>query len=61
MKNKAGKVVSKKSSAAGKKAYSRVKKWAEALSKARKALGLKGFVAIKKGSPLYTKTKALVR
>merc|ERR1712224_1115316 len=44
-KNKHGKVVSKKKSAFGKKSA-----WIAAVTKARKALGLKGFVAIKKGS-----------
>merc|ERR1712224_1043292 len=63
MKNKAGKIVSKKQSAAGKKSkgFAKIKKWADAVKSARKALGLKGFVAIKKGSPLYTKTKSLAR
>merc|ERR1711869_92323 len=31
------------------------KNWISAVQKARKALGVKGFVAIKKGSPLYKK------
>merc|ERR1712007_64033 len=56
-KNKAGKVVSKKSSAAGKKAYKFIKDWTVACQKARKELGIKGFVAIKKGSALYKKAK----
>merc|ERR1712224_15357 len=33
--------------------------WIAAVTKARKALGLKGFVAIKKGSALYKKAKEL--
>merc|ERR1712139_751153 len=57
VKNRRGKIVSKKSVAAGKKAYKNIQKWTEAVAKARKALGLKGFVAIKKGTPLYTKAK----
>merc|ERR1719473_1284721 len=63
MKNKAGKLVSKKSSAASKKNYkgSGAQKWVEACKAARKALGLKGFVAIKKGSPLYNKAKSLYK
>merc|ERR1711869_71155 len=44
-KNKHGKVVSKKKSASARKSP-----WIAAVNKARKALGLKGFVAIKKGS-----------
>merc|ERR1712224_165452 len=51
-KNKYGKIVSKKSSARGKKSP-----WMQAVAKARKALKLTGFVAIKKGSPLYVKAK----
>merc|ERR1712100_216315 len=57
MKNKAGKIVSKKSYAAGKKAYLRIKGWTAAVTKARKALGVKGFLAVKKGTPLYKKAK----
>merc|ERR1719506_3138683 len=53
-KNKYGKIVSKKRSAFAKK-----NNWTTAIQKARKALGLKGFVAIKKGSALYKKTKEL--
>ena len=58
-KNKAGKIVSKKQSAAGKKAYANIKGWTVAVQKARKALGVKGFVAVKKGTPLYKKAKEL--
>merc|ERR1712224_593314 len=54
IKNKHGRVVSKKQSAAGKK-----RPWIAAITQARKALGLKGFVPIKKGSALYAKAKEL--
>merc|ERR1712139_294561 len=58
MKNKNGKIVSKKMSAASKKRFSNtVGPWMKAVKKARAALKLKGFVAIKKGSPLYIKAK----
>merc|ERR1719331_45406 len=61
MKNKDGKVVSKKKHLQGKKAYEKhLAKWSEACSKARKELGLKGFVAIKKGSVFYNRTKDLM-
>merc|ERR1719262_599927 len=50
--NKAGKVVSKKASQRASKSP-----WNQAVSKARKALKTKGFVPIKKGTPLYTKAK----
>ena len=56
-KNKNGKIVSKKMSANGKKAYARIKGWTVAVTKARKALGVKGFLAVKKGTPLYKKAK----
>merc|ERR1712194_916062 len=63
MKNKRGKVVSKKMHAAGKKRYGGIKKWTECVNKARSALGLKGFVAINgkkpEGKALYAKAKAL--
>merc|ERR1712046_232925 len=57
VKNKRGKIVSKKSLAHGKKAFAHIKAWTAAVQKARKALNVKGFVAIKKGTPLYTKAK----
>merc|ERR1712185_231257 len=59
MKSKTGKIVSKKSSAAGKRAYKFIKDWTIAVQKARKELGVKGFVAIKKGSALYKKAKEI--
>merc|ERR1719472_390992 len=59
IKNKRGKIVTKKSVAAGKKAYANIKGWIVAVQKARKALGVKGFVAVKKGSALYKKAKEL--
>merc|ERR1719428_688845 len=51
-KNKRGKIVSKKRS-------SRMKNspWIQAVQKARKALKITGFSAIKKGTPLYTKAE----
>merc|ERR1719158_402199 len=53
-KNSRGKIVSKKQSLLAKKRYATsLKTWISAVQKARKALGLKGFVAIKKGTPLY--------
>merc|ERR1712124_158659 len=50
--NKHGKIVSKKMSAKGKKSP-----WIQAVQKARKALKITGFSAIKKGTPLYAKAK----
>merc|ERR1711990_673632 len=49
-KNKYGKIVSKKQSAQSKK-----NTWIVAVKKARAALKIKGFCAIKKGTPLYLK------
>mmetsp|Transcript_103335 Transcript_103335/g.260247 ORF Transcript_103335/g.260247 Transcript_103335/m.260247 type:complete len:133 (-) Transcript_103335:122-520(-) len=66
MKNKAGKIVSKKASARAKKAYasSGAKKWVDAVKAARKALGLTGFVAVggksAVGKALYAKAKSLL-
>ena len=57
MRNKNGKIVSKKASANGKKAYARIKGWTLAVTKARKELKIKGFMAVKKGTPLYKKAK----
>merc|ERR1712046_354496 len=47
MKNKRGKVVSKKSSAFGKRAYQHIQDWVASVVAARKALQVTGFVAIK--------------
>merc|ERR1712066_711908 len=66
IKNKFGKVVSKKASARRKVAYkgSKLEKWGKANQQARKALGLKGFVAIggktAGGKALYAKAKSLL-
>merc|ERR1711988_798130 len=49
-KNKYGKVVSKKLCAMAKR-----KPWNAAVKKARASLKIKGFVAIKEGTPLYIK------
>merc|ERR1712061_107525 len=57
MKSRAGKIVTKKSHAAGKKAYAHIKGWTAAVQKARKELGLAGFLPVKKGTPLYAKAK----
>ena len=51
-KNKYGRVVSKKSSIRAKKSP-----WIAAIKKARTALKIKGFCALKKGTPLYLKAK----
>merc|ERR1712118_476732 len=61
-KSRSGKIVSKKASAASKKKFagSKLAKWCKAVQAARKALGVKGFVAVKKGTPLYAKAKALL-
>jgi hypothetical protein len=45
-KSKTGKIVSKKASAAGKKAYKNISGWNKAVQQARKALGVKGFAAV---------------
>merc|ERR1719486_494 len=59
MKSKTGKIVTKRQHAAGKKAYKHIKAWTTAVTKARKDLKLKGFVAVKKGTPLYKAAKAI--
>merc|ERR1712070_1263844 len=60
MKSKKGKIVTKRMHAAGKKAFKNIKAWSTAVIKARKDLGLTGFVAVKKGTPLYKAAKAIV-
>merc|ERR1711959_98583 len=63
MKNSRGKLVSKKKSAVAKRLYgSTIRGWIQAVGKARKALNVKGFVAINGKSPqgkaLYAKAKS---
>merc|ERR1719282_1012259 len=65
LKNKRGRVVSKKQSARAKRAYSStIKAWADAVKAARKALGVTGFVAIggksAAGRALYAKAKSIL-
>lgn len=60
MKNKNGKVVSRKQHAHGQKKYEvNLAKWVNACIAARKELGLTGFVAVRKGSEFYNRAKAL--
>merc|ERR1712183_1253811 len=67
VKNKTGRIVSKKQSANGKKRFttSGAKKWSNAFKAARKALNIKGFVPCggktAQGKALYAKTKALLK
>merc|ERR1711865_508402 len=56
VKNKMGKIVSKKRSAFAKK-NNAFGPWLVAVKKARKALNIKGFCAIKKGPPFYKKAR----
>merc|ERR1712072_186263 len=55
-KNQYGRIVSKSRSANAKKTLGA---WTVAVQKARKALNVKGFAVIKKGTPLYKKAKEL--
>ena len=63
MKTKHGRIVTKAKHAQGKKAYAYISAWTEALQKARKELGIKGFCAVNgktaQGKALYAKTKAI--
>merc|ERR1712130_763046 len=58
VRSKTGKIVSKAKSVLAKKRYAAgIGKWTKAVQKARKELGVRGFLAIKKGTPLYKKAK----
>merc|ERR1719401_3379578 len=63
MRNKRGKITSKKAHANVLKRFGNIRGWAEAVQAARKALQVTGFVAINgktaQGKVLYTKAKAL--
>merc|ERR1719414_734794 len=63
MKNRRGKVVSKKANAHGKRVYKRngIAKWTTAFMQARKNLGIKGFQPCKKGTKLYKETMRLYK
>merc|ERR1711972_1179258 len=62
VKNKRGKIVSKKASAEGKKRYKKnLQPWIKAFVQARKNLGLTGFVACKKGSAFYKEAMRLYK
>merc|ERR1719215_1906568 len=63
MKNKRGKVVSKRAAAHGKVAFRHIAPWTDSVMEARSVLHTKGFVAINGGTlhgkALYVKAKAL--
>merc|ERR1719375_1083742 len=63
MRNKRGKIVSKKRNAMGKRNYKKLETWTEAFMQAREMLRVEGFHAINgktlQGKALYYKTKAL--
>merc|ERR1719389_308319 len=64
IKNKRGKVVSKRQSALGKRRFSNIEAWVDAHMSARKALQVKGFCAINgktlQGKAIYVKAKAIL-
>lgn len=59
MRNKEGRIVSKKRSANGKINFTNIAKWVAACKRAREELGLTGFVAIRKDSALYRRAREL--
>merc|ERR1719326_1699452 len=63
MRNKRGKIVSKKASAHGQRAFKFIETWVDSVIEARTALHSRGFVAINgktlAGKALYVKAKAL--
>merc|ERR1711904_675785 len=65
IKNKRGKIVSKRKSAAGKRSYANIKPWTEAFIAARKALHVQGFHAVNgkslQGKALYFKAKSFFK
>ena len=61
MKSKSGKIVSKKQAlrAKGNMKKNGLGKWMAAVKQVRKEMGLKGFVAIKKGTTYYKRVRAV--
>lgn len=59
VKNSHGRIVSRRASEASKKRYenSSISRWSAAVKRARKEMGLAGFVAVKKGTPVYEKAR----
>merc|ERR1712232_439366 len=64
-KNKNGKIVSKKGSARGHKAYKHIAKWVNAVKQARRVLGVKGMVVIggktPRGQALLAKARSIYK
>jgi len=61
IKNKRGKIISKKAHASGKRSYKNVKGWTQAFMQARENLGLTGFVVCKKGTKFYKECMKLYK
>jgi len=65
IRNKRGKIVSKRKAAVGKQRYQHIEPWVEAVMAAREALHTKGFVAINgqslQGKALYVKAKSICK
>merc|ERR1719433_1018582 len=63
MRNKRGKIVSKRASASGKRKFKSIEDWIEAIVEARQKLHVKGFLAINgrtlQGKALYVKARAI--
>jgi hypothetical protein len=65
VKNKRGKIVSRKAAAHGKKRFAAIRGWLQAVQAARKQLNIRGFVGIggktAQGKALYAKAKAIYK
>merc|ERR1719188_2302586 len=63
MRNKRGKVVSKKKNASGKRQFKNIEGWVDCLMNARKALNISGFCAVNgrtlQGKALYVKCRTI--
>merc|ERR1712032_449712 len=63
MRNKRGKIVSKRASAMGRRRYKQIEDWTEAVMEARDLLHVRGFLAINgkslQGKALYVKAKLI--
>mmetsp|Transcript_22713 Transcript_22713/g.59941 ORF Transcript_22713/g.59941 Transcript_22713/m.59941 type:complete len:122 (-) Transcript_22713:208-573(-) len=64
IRNKRGRIVSRRASEAGKKRYLRISRWISAVQQARRVLNLTGFIAINskslEGAALYCLAKELL-
>mmetsp|Transcript_90574 Transcript_90574/g.142047 ORF Transcript_90574/g.142047 Transcript_90574/m.142047 type:complete len:161 (-) Transcript_90574:154-636(-) len=59
VRSSSGKIVSKKLQAHAKRSFKNIKPWNDALAKAKKELGVSGFILVKKTSAVYKRARRI--